>query len=241
MKMIYNAAVTGVSCVTAARIDPKIFNKEISRIQKGPYEMHRVQKIVAAVYLRALEDAGITITENNADKTAIFFATSYGTEEFRINFYKTLRENPPALTSPSLFPFTNPNSLSASISILLGAKGINLTLAGGLRASSAAVTAACDALSSGKADIALVGGEGFLCEDYEKELHDRGFREECCAAIALEREKDAIDCGRKIRGLVKEYGRDISGGSDDYDNHGRAFSASAIMRIIRGEYDEKTD
>lgn len=234
MKMKCNIAISGINYVTGAKIDPGIFDKEIDRIQKDPYEMHRVQKITTAVCLRALKDAGIAITESNADKAAIFFATSYGTEEFRINFYKALRKNSPALTSPSLFPFTNPNSISASLSVLLGAKGINLTFVGGLCASSAAVTAARDALSSGRADIALVVGEGFLCEDFSKELRDQGFREECCAAIALEREKDAIDGGRKIHALLKECGRGIMGSSGGCDNYGKVFSVSGIMRIIIG-------
>ena len=178
MKMKCNIAISGMNYVTGVKIDPGGFDKEIGMIQKGPYELYRVQKIAVAVCLRALKDAGMTITESNTAKAAIFFAASFGTEEFRINFYKTLRKNSPALTSPSLFPFTTPNSISASLSVLLGVKGINLTFTGGLRASSAAVTAACDALSSGKADIALVGGEDFLCEDFNKELHAQGFKQE---------------------------------------------------------------
>jgi len=235
MKMKCNIAISGMNYVTDVRIDPESLDKEVSRIQKGPYELYRVQRITAAVCLRALKDADMVITESNAEKAAIFFAASYGTEEFRINFYKELRKNTPALTSPSLFPFTTPNSISASLSVLLGAKGINLTFTGGLTASSAAVTAACDALFSGKADIALVVGEGFLCEDFSKELHDQGFKQECCAAIVLEREKDVVSRGRKIHALIKEYGHGISDTFDGYDNYGRALSVAGIMRIIMGE------
>jgi len=235
MKMKYNIAVSGMNYVTASKIDPETFTKEIDKLQKGPHEMHRVQKITAAVCLRALKDAGVTITENNSDRIAIFFVTAYGTEEFRVKFYKTLRKNQPTLTSPSVFPFTNPNSIAASLSVLLGAKGVNLTFVGGLDASSAAMTAACDTLSSGKADIALVGGEGFLCEDFDEELHDQGFKQECCVSIVLEREKDAINRGRKVHTLVKECGHGILDVSGGYDNHGMAFSVVGIMRIIRGE------
>jgi len=232
MKMKHNIAISGMNHITSARIDPEIFDKEINSIQNGPYDMHRVQKITVAICMRALKDAGIAITESNANKAAIFFATSYGTEEFRIDFYKALRENPPTLTSPSLVPFTNPNSISASLSILLGAKGMNLTFVGGLRASQAAVTAACDTLCSGKVDSALVVGEDFLCEDFSKELHDQGFRQECCVAVVLEREKDVIDCGRKVHALVGEY---------DCDNTNKVFPATGIMRIIRGERNETTN
>ena len=59
MKMKYNIAISGMSYIASARIDPEIFKKEINEIQKGPYEMHRVQKITASVCMRALKDAGV--------------------------------------------------------------------------------------------------------------------------------------------------------------------------------------
>lgn len=241
MKMKSNIVVSGINYITASKIDPEDFIKEIDKLQKGPHEMHRVQKITAAVCLRALKDAGVTITENNSDRIAIFFVTAYGTEEFRVKFYKTLRESQPTLTSPSVFPFTNPNSIAANLSVLLGTKGVNLTFVGGLDASSTAMTVACDTLSSGKADIALVVGEGFLCEDFNEELRNQGFKQESCASIILEREKDVISRGKKVRTLIKGCGHGVLDSSDRYDSHGRAFSAAGILKIIRGEKNEETD
>ncbi|MBU4502693.1 MAG: hypothetical protein KKA79_08905, partial [Nanoarchaeota archaeon] len=65
------------------RIDPKIFQDEINKVQKGPREMYRIQKIAAVAFLRALKDAGIVITESNEDRIGIFLGNTYGVEEFK--------------------------------------------------------------------------------------------------------------------------------------------------------------
>lgn len=216
-------AISGISCINGLgeglnawiealsikkqipfRIEPKIFQDEIDKVQKGPHEMYRIQKIAAVTFLKVLKDAGIVITKSNADRIGIFLGNTYGVEEFKAKFFKIIKQSPPDLTNPSFFPYTTINSISANLSILLGIRGKNVTFCNGATSVSEAIIAACDILFSGAADIFIIGGESFLCEDFEEEFRNSGFQQECCAALVLEREEDVINSGRKIYASIEE-------------------------------------
>jgi len=208
-------AIRGKSCITSfgegmdawlgailkgKAIEPVInadmFQAEIDALQKGPYEMYRVQKITAITLLKALEDARIKVTESNAERISILFGSSHEVEGFKSEFFKTYRESEPELTSPSIFPYTSSSAIAATLSILFGIRGTNITFSNGITSASEAIIAGRDLLVSGKTDVVIVMGTNFFCDAFGSELHNCGFRQECCAAVVLERAEEAEAAGK---------------------------------------------
>jgi hypothetical protein len=253
-------AISGKSCITSLgegldvwldailrgkavdpQINPDMFQAELDVLQKGPYEMYRVQKIAAITLLKALEDARIKITENNADRVSILFGSSYEIEEFKSGFFKIYKESDPKLTSPSIFPYTASNAVAAGLSILFGIKGTNITFSNGITAASEAIIAGRDLLASGKTDAVIVMGTNFFCDDFDSELHNCGFRQECCAAVVLERAEDTKPTGKNIYAKIEQarHGFMERGGVKDNaecvlinrgDSFGRSFTSEDVQK-----------
>ena len=204
--MSLDIAVSGISVIEGnPKIDPGLFVDILIAIDKGPYELNRVQKIAAAAVMNAISAAGIRIDEIKGERTAIFLGNTYGAEEFKIDFikiYKTRRAN---LVNPSVFPFTTSNSIASWLGVQFGVKGMNLTFTSGCVSGSQAIIAGCDSLISGKADVAIVGGISLICDDLEKEFYECGFQHEFVGFMVLEREKDFITSGRKANVLIQDF------------------------------------
>jgi len=216
-------AIRGTSCITSLGegmdvwldaiqkgkaiepiIDTDMFQTEINALQKGPYEMYRVQKITAITLLKALENAHIKVTEGNAERVSILFGSSYEVERFKSEFFKTYRESEPELTSPSIFPYTSSSAISAALSILFGIKGTNITFSNGITSASEAIIAGRDLLVSKKTDVAVIIGTNFFCDDFDVELHTCGFQQECCAATVLERAEEVEPAGKNIYARIEQ-------------------------------------
>ncbi len=220
-------AITGISCLRGSmqgKIDPDIFNQDINQIEAGHRELYRVQKIACITALRALKDADINI---NNSRVGVLFGNSYGIEEFKTGFYKTYKQSPPQLTSPSLFAYTTSNSISSNISIMLGLQCINLTFASGLISGSQAVIAGVDLLNDDKIDTAIVIGECFICDDFKEEFNARGVLNEYCSAIILEKNVS----NKKVYGFIDnlKQGFMLENNNIKFDNR---LAASGILGII---------
>lgn len=223
-------------------INPDMFQSEIDALQKGPYEMYRVQKIAAITLLKAIEDARIEITESNANRVSILFGSSYEIEEFKAGFFKIYKESAPEFTSPSVFPYTASNAVAAGLSILFGIKGTNVTFSNGVTAGSEAIIAGRDLLDSGKTDVVIVLGTNFFCDDFDDELYNCGFRQECCAAVVLEREEDVEAAEKNIYAKIEQlrHGFRGSGVAKDGDEHvltnrGDSFGRSFAIEDLQTE------
>ncbi len=223
------------------KIDPSMFQTEIDTMQKGPYEMYRVQKIAALTLLKALKAAQIEITEKNADRVSILFGSSYEIEEFKSGFFKIFKESEPELTSPSVFPYTAANAVSASLSILFGIKGTNITFSNGVTAASEAMIAGRDLLALGKTDVVIIMGTNFFCDDFDVELNNCGFRQECCAAVVLERAEDTKTAGKSMYAKIEQpyHGFRESDGSKDEIRHVLINKGSSFGRSFTIEDDEE--
>ncbi|MFO7870761.1 MAG: beta-ketoacyl synthase N-terminal-like domain-containing protein [Kiritimatiellia bacterium] len=216
-----NIAITGISVITGKGrgegafapgpvsredvpllIDVADLERELAEVDTGPYELHRAQKIMAAAFLEALNDAGMGIKSAQAGRTALLVGNAHGVEEFRTGFFRRMKNTQPELTGPSLFPFTNPNSLSAALSALFHTTGPNLTFTCGGTSSEEAIASACGFLASGRAERAVVAGLNLFCRDYGDEMIESGFACECCAMLVLERPEKAA--GRRIYALVED-------------------------------------
>ena len=76
--MSLDIAISGISIIKGnPKIDTELFKVELSVIDKGPYELNRVQKIAAIAFIKSLTDAGITLNESNRKRISIFLGNSY--------------------------------------------------------------------------------------------------------------------------------------------------------------------
>ena len=169
------------------KFDLRKLETEISAFEKGPHELTRIQKLILLAFLRASRSAGLTEDSIASNQTAIFLGNSYGLEEFKSGFFSLYKKSDPALTSPTLFPFTTANALAAWLAIQTGAKGPNTTFVNGSNSSAEAILAACDALSNDECETAFVGGVNLLDKDLNNEFCVSGFRNECVAMVVLQR------------------------------------------------------
>ncbi len=204
--MSLDIAVSGISVIKGnPKIDPGLFAAELSAIDKGPYELNRVQKISAITFIKALSDAGIVLNESNRQRIAIFLGNSYSIEEFKSSFSKSYKASRPGLVNPSIFTFTTANSIASWLGVQFGVRGTNLTFTNGCVSGSQAIIAGCDSIISGKADIAVAGGISLICEDFEDEFYKCGFRYECAGFLVLERKKSVIDAGRRAHIIIEDF------------------------------------
>lgn len=204
--MSLDIAISGISIIRGnPKIDTDLFAAELSAIDKGPYELNRVQKISAITFIRALLDAGIIINEANSKGIAIFLGNSYSIEEFKASFLKSYKNTRAGLVNPSIFTFTTANSITSWLGVQLGVRGMNLTFTNGCISGSRAIIAGCDSIISGKADVAVAGGISLICEDFNNEFYECGFRHEYAGFLVLERGKNVIDTGRRAHSIIENF------------------------------------
>jgi len=204
--MSLDITISGVSIIRGnPKIDTELFKAELSIIDKGPYELNRVQKIAAIAFVKSLSDAGITLNESNRKRISIFLGNSYAIEEFKATFLKSYKNTKPGLVNPSTFTFTTANSISSWLGMLFGIRGINLTFTNGCISSSQAIIAGCDSIISGKSDIAVVGGISLICEDLNDEFYKSGFRHEYAGFLVLEKKNDLINIEKKPLIIIEDF------------------------------------
>lgn len=229
-------AITGYSCLSPAgenieklikcldsrgnmpiEIDDSLYTSEVEGLNKGPYELHRVEKLCAVAVKRALSSSCIDLGNIDPSRMGIVLGNTYGAERFKGEFFEVIRNSEPSLTSPSLFPYTAANTLAAKLAILFGVKGRCLTFSSGITSSSEAVLNACDILQQNKAEAVAVVGESFYYDGFRDLFSAADFRNEYCACLILRREDDALKEGEPILAQIEqvEHGFDPEGAFTD--------------------------
>ncbi len=204
--MSLDVAVSGISIIKGnPKIDTDLFIAELSAIDKGPYELNRVQKISAITFIKALSDAGIILNESNRERIGIFLGNSYSIEEFKTDFIKSYKTSRPGLVNPSVFTFTNANSIASWLGVQFRVRGKNLTFTNGCISGSQAIIAGCDSIISGKTDVAVAGGISLICEDFKDEFYKCGFKHECVGFLVLEKKRSMTDAGRRARIIIGDF------------------------------------
>ncbi len=118
----------------------------------------------------ALEDAGITVDDTNADDIGIVIGTSDGPITEIVNFQKLVIEKGIENGSAFMFPNTVYNAAGGYLSIFTGIKGYNITIANGFQAGLQSVMYACEAIRRGDENVMLANGTDELT-DIEAELY----------------------------------------------------------------------
>jgi 3-oxoacyl-(acyl-carrier-protein) synthase len=205
--MAKEVVVTGFNVLSAGqgKIEADEYNRDLALVDTGAHEINRAQKILLASFLRTLSSAGIAPEAVANERASFFMGNSYGIEGFKTDFFRVYQSSDPSLTSPSLFPFTTANALSAWLAIQTGICGPNTTFVSGCNASSQALLAAYDAILAGECDIAFCAGISLLYDDLKEEFVASGFKQEVVAFVVLEEEGKARAMGRKILGKIADF------------------------------------
>ena len=109
----------------------------------------------------ALEDAGVL--KDDHQNLAIVVATGYGASLTTFSFLDTAFDDGDACASPTLFSNSVHNAAAAHISILLKARGPNLTVSQFEMSVPSALLAACRLLEDKVVDAVLFGGVDEYC------------------------------------------------------------------------------
>ncbi len=134
------------------------FDRKTAR-HMGPFTQYA---IIAARL--ALEESGLTISENNCDRTGVITGCGMGglptiTDQHEMALKKGFKR-----ISPFFITSAIPNMPSGHISMDIGSKGANLTLTTACAAGTHAVGEGYRHIKYGMSDIAIVGGtEAVIC------------------------------------------------------------------------------
>ena len=109
----------------------------------------------------ALEDAGVL--QDDHQKLAIVVASGYGASRTTFSFLDTAFDDGDACASPTLFSNSVHNAAAAHVSILLNAKGPNLTVSQFEMSVPSALLSACQWLEDKLVDAVLFGGVDEYC------------------------------------------------------------------------------
>jgi 3-oxoacyl-(acyl-carrier-protein) synthase len=125
-----------------------------------------------AAALAALENAGITMTPEIAERTAVVFAICSGGVVYTRKFYETVALQGANNASPLLFPETVYNAPASHLSALLGINGMSYTLVGDGTIGMTALKFAEQLLDTADIDYCIVAGgeeiDWVLCEAYRE-------------------------------------------------------------------------
>ncbi len=122
--------------------------------------------------LAALENAGITMTPEIAERTAVVFAICSGGVVYTRKFYETVVLQGANNASPLLFPETVYNAPASHLAALIGINGMSYTLVGDGTIGISALKFAEQLLDTADIDYCVVAGgeeiDWVLCEAYNQ-------------------------------------------------------------------------
>ena len=125
-----------------------------------------VTQYAIAASRQALDDSGLTVDADNADRAGVVINTGGGGIGLLEDATYTLIEKGPRAINPLLLPIIMPNAVSCLVSIETGAKGPILTSALACASGSYALIEAYHLIQRGEADFVITGG----CESVNTKL-----------------------------------------------------------------------
>jgi len=143
----------------------KDFDPTVFMPQKQARRMARFSQFAVAAAQMAVSDAALEISPNNADRVGVILSNSAGSVAVSEKNYATLRERGWQRTHPLFMAMVLPNMVSSNVSIALGARGYNSTVATACAGGTTAIGEATEVIRRGAADVMLAGGaDAPICE-----------------------------------------------------------------------------
>ncbi len=136
----------------------KDFDPEKYVHKKEARKMDKFAQYAVAASLMAVEDSGLKITEENAERIGVWIGSGIGGMETWETQFETLLNRGPRRVSPFLIPMMIPDMAAGQVSIILGAKGINSCTVTACATGTNSIGDAFKAIQRGDADAIISGG-----------------------------------------------------------------------------------
>jgi 3-oxoacyl-[acyl-carrier-protein] synthase II len=146
----------GFPCQIAAEVPDFEIDRFIET--KEQKKMDRFIHLGLAAATIAMEDSGLKVTENNADRIGVIVGAGIGGLSSIERYTKVLNERGPKRVSPFFIPMTIINLTSGQISIRLGVKGPNSAVATACATGTHSIGDAFKLIQSGSAEAMICGG-----------------------------------------------------------------------------------
>jgi 3-oxoacyl-(acyl-carrier-protein) synthase len=131
-----------------------------------------ISRFAAAAGLDALQDAGLKVDSQNAQRIALIFAISNGGVIYTKRFYRDVIEMGAQSASPLLFPETVFNAPASHLAAILGVTGTTYTVVGDGAVGLLAIKMAEDVMTDESLDYCLIVGteevDWLLCDAYRR-------------------------------------------------------------------------
>jgi len=198
--------------------------------RKAARRMARFSQFAVAATKMALEDASLTITEENCEEVGVLLGNSVGAIDESEKACRILFERGGMRISPFFIVMMPPNLAAFQVAYTYGIKGYNSTISTACAAGTQAIGEAAEVIRRGKAKVMVAGGtEAGVCElalavfcvgrvystrNDEPERASRPFDKdrdgfiggEGAGILILERLDHALERGARIYAEVLGYG-----------------------------------
>jgi 3-oxoacyl-[acyl-carrier-protein] synthase II len=146
----------GYPCQIAAEVSDFDIDQFIDT--KDQKKMDRFIHLGLGAATLAMEDSGLKVTDQNADRVGVIVGAGVGGLPAIERYEKILLERGPKRVSPFFIPMTIINLTAGHISIRFGAKGPNSAVATACASGTHAIGDACKLIQNGSADAMICGG-----------------------------------------------------------------------------------
>jgi 3-oxoacyl-[acyl-carrier-protein] synthase II len=147
---------TGYETTFAAEVKGFDASERLGR--KDARRTDRYTHYAVAASLEALEAAGLTIDETNAERVGVLIGSGMGGAETLDAGMETVLTAGPKRLSPFFMPMFLGNMASGTVAIVTGAKGPNYSPVSACASSGHAIGEAMEILRRGDADVMIAGG-----------------------------------------------------------------------------------
>lgn len=134
------------------------FNPEAFIEKKEIKKMDTFIQYALATSLMAVRDAGLEITEGNAERVGVYIGAGIGGLPAIEHWYNVLKEKGPERVTPFFIPMVIINLASGQVSISLGAKGPNSCAVTACATGTHSIGDAYRIIQRGEADVMIAGG-----------------------------------------------------------------------------------
>lgn len=134
------------------------FNPETYMDRKDARKMDRFTQYAVASAQMAVEDANLTITDENADRIGVWIGSGIGGMETFEEQYEIFQKRGYRRVSPFFVPMLIPDMATGQVSISLGAKGFNSCTVTACATGTNSIGDAFKVIQRGDADAMITGG-----------------------------------------------------------------------------------
>jgi len=133
--------------------------------RKEAKRLDRFAQFACVAALEALDDAGIDMASEDADRVGVLIGSGVGGIITISEQHKVLLSKGPKRVSPFLVPMMLGDMASGQVSMMIGAKGPNFSTVSACATGADSIGEALEMIRRGRADVVIAGGtEAAICE-----------------------------------------------------------------------------